>query len=132
MSDESLAIVHAIHEQLPRGESAANLGLLHPDIEYVNPEGAVEPGTRHGIAAYEDALRGMHEALDDVRIEVRRTVAVGDRVVVLAAFSARGRLSGVERKHEDGYVWTIRNGKAVRFEWFNDPAKALKVVGLEE
>ena len=83
--------------------------------------------TRQGFA-----LRGMHEALDDVRIEVRRTVAVGDRVVVLAAFSARGRLSGVERKHEDGYVWTIRDGKAVRFEWFNDPAKALKVVGLEE
>jgi ketosteroid isomerase-like protein len=132
MSHENLAIVRAIHEVLARGESPASLGLLHPNIEYVNPPGAVEPGTRRGIAAYEDVLRSMHESFEDVRIEVREIKDVGDQVVVLATFIARGRSSGAQRQHEDGYVWTVRDGKAVSFQWFNDPAKALRAVGLRE
>ena len=45
MTHQNVAVVGAIHEALARGESPATLGLLHPDIEYVNPPGAVEPGT---------------------------------------------------------------------------------------
>jgi hypothetical protein len=29
-------------------------------------------------------------------------------------------------------VWTMRDGKAIRFEWFNSPAKALEAAGLSE
>jgi len=122
-------IVRAIHEAFACGESPATLGL-HPDIEYVNPSDAVEPGIRRGIAAYEDAMRSINESFDDVRIELREIKDIGDRVVVLAAYTARGRRSGAQRQNEDGYVWTIRDGKAIRFEWFNDPAKALAAVGL--
>src|SRR5881227_2072279 len=132
MSQENVDVVRAIHEALARGESPATLGLLHPDIEYVNPPGAVEPGTRRGIAAYEDAMRSMHESFEDVRIEVHEIIDAGDQVVVLATFIARGRSSGAQRQHEDGYVWTVWDGKAVSFEWFNDPAKALEAVGLRE
>jgi ketosteroid isomerase-like protein len=132
MSHESLAIVRVIHDVLAGGESPATLGLLHPDIEYVNPPGAVETGTYRGIAAYEHALRSLHEAFEDVRIEVREMKDVGDQVVVLATFIARGASSGARREHDEGYVWTVRDGKAVRFQWFNDPAKALKAVGLSE
>ena len=125
-----MEIVRAIHEAFACGESPATLGLLHPDIEYVNPSDAVEPGIRRGIAAYEDAMRSINESFDDVRIELREIKDIGDRVVVLAAYTARGRRSGAQRQNEDGYVWTIRDGKAIRFEWFNDPAKALAAVGL--
>jgi ketosteroid isomerase-like protein len=131
MSRETLEIVRAIHELLARGESPATLDLLHPDIEYVNPAGAVEPGTRRGIAAYENALRSIHDSFDDVRIEVREIKDVGEQVVVLATYTARGRRSGAERHNEDAYVWTIRDGKATRFEWFNEPAKALEALGLD-
>jgi ketosteroid isomerase-like protein len=132
VSQENLTTVQAIHAALARGESPASLGLLHPDIEYVNAPGAVEPGTRRGVAAYEDAIRSVNEAFGDVRIEVREMRDVGDQVVVLATFIARGRSSGVQRESEDGYVWTVRNGLAVSFQWFNDPVKALEAVGLRE
>jgi ketosteroid isomerase-like protein len=132
MSQENLTIVQAIHAALARGESPARLGLLHPDIEYVNPPGAVEPGRRRGVAAYEEAIRSINEAFGDVRIEVKEMRDVGDQVVVLATYIARGRSSGVQRESEDGYVWTVRNGLAVSFQWFNDPVKALEAVGLRE
>jgi ketosteroid isomerase-like protein len=132
VSQENVKIVRAIHEALARGESPATLRLLHPDIEYINPPGAVEPGTRKGLAAYEDALRAINEAFEDIRIDVRELKDVGDQVVVFATYTARGRTSGVQRKNEDAYVWTVRDGRAVSFQWFSDPGDALKALGLEE
>jgi ketosteroid isomerase-like protein len=130
MSQEKVEIVRAIHQAWARGESPATLGLLDPDIEYVNPPGAVEPGTRRGIAAYEDAMRSMLEAFEDVRIEVREIIDAGDQVVVLATYTARGRSSGAERQNEDGYVWTVRDGKATSFAWFHSQGDALEAAGL--
>ena len=129
MSQENVEIVRAIHEALARGESPAALHLLHPDIEYVNPPGAVEPGTRRGIVAYEDALRSINEAFENIRIDVREIKDVGDQVVVFATYTARGRASGVQRENEDAYVWTVRDGRAVGFRWFREPAEALKAFG---
>src|SRR4051794_1558687 len=94
---ESLSIVRAIHEALARGESPADIELLDRDIEYVNPPGAVEPGTRAGIAAYEDALRSIEDAFEDVGIEIHDMKATGEQVVVLATYRARGRSSGAQR-----------------------------------
>ena len=130
MSRENVEIVRAIHEALARGESPATLRVLHPDIEYVNPPGAVEPGTRRGIAAYEDAVSAINHAFEDIRIEVREIKDFGDQVVVLATYTARGRTSGVQRENEDAYVWTVRDGRAVSFLWFSDPADALNAVRL--
>jgi ketosteroid isomerase-like protein len=132
MSQDNVETVRAIHQALARGESPATLGLLDPETEYVNPPRAVEPGTRRGIAAYEDAMRSMFEAFEDVRIEVREIIDAGDQVVVLATYTARGRSSGAERQNEDGYVWTVRDGRATSFEWFHEPGDALEAAGLRE
>jgi ketosteroid isomerase-like protein len=77
-------------------------------------------------------IRSINQAFGDVRIEVKEMRDVGDQVVVLANYIARGRSSGVQRESEDGYVWTVRHGLAVSFQWFNDPVKALEAVGLRE
>jgi ketosteroid isomerase-like protein len=31
-----------------------------------------------------------------------------------------------------GHVWTIRDGRAVRFRWFNDHSEAVQAAGLGE
>jgi hypothetical protein len=47
--------------------------------------------------------------------------------------TARGTsASGVEACWRQGYIWTVGDGKAVRFRWFNDPREALEAVGLPE
>jgi hypothetical protein len=30
-----------------------------------------------------------------------------------------------------GHVWALRDGKAIRFRWFNDQAEALKAAGVQ-
>ena len=63
-------------------------------------------------------------------MEPERFVDAGQDVVVIA--TVRGTsLSGVTAQWRQGYVWTIRAGKAIRFRWFNHPNEALEAVGRE-
>ena len=56
----------------------------------------------------------------------------GDDVVVLATITGTSRGAGVPIDREHGYVWTVRDAQAVRFQWFNSHAQALTRVGLAE
>jgi ketosteroid isomerase-like protein len=126
MSQENVEIVRAIYDAWREGSSAR--GFMDPQIEYVNPPDAVEPGTRRGA----DSFARIRDAYDDVRIEPEEFIDAGDDVVVLATVHAVGRSSGVPMEWRQGYIWTIRAGKAIRFRWFNKPAQALDAAGLSE
>jgi ketosteroid isomerase-like protein len=95
-------------------------------MEYVNPPYAVEAGTKRGRRS----LLGVTEVYPDFRVEPERFVDAGDEVVVIG--TARGTAaSGVEAQWRQGYVWTVKDGQAVRFRWFNDPDEALRAAGVE-
>jgi hypothetical protein len=38
----------------------------------------------------------------------------------------------VEQRQPQGYLWTLRGGMAVCFEWLNSHAEALEAVGMRE
>jgi ketosteroid isomerase-like protein len=71
-------------------------------------------------------------AWDDWRWEPEEFIDVGDRVVAVLRVHAKGRGSGVDVERVDGAVWTLRNGKAVRLDYYGSKAEALKAVGLAE
>jgi uncharacterized protein len=125
MSQEDVEVVRAIYEALAAKGWPPD--LIAADIEYVNPPYAVEGGTRRGV----DALAGVFEVYPDFRVEVERYVDAGENVVVIGIARGTGA-SGVKIQWRQGYVWTIRDGKAIRFRWFNDPREALQAAGLQE
>ena len=125
MSQENVDVVRAIYEAWNAGSFARH--LIEPDMEYVNPSYAVEPGTSRDRRK----LAKIRDVYPNFRVEPERYVDAGEDVVVIGV--ARGTsTSGVEAHWRQGYVWTIRDGKAVRFRWFNDPREALEAVGLSE
>jgi ketosteroid isomerase-like protein len=127
MSEQNLELVRRIYDVWSREESARE--LIAEDVEYVNPSYAVEPGTRRGRKSF-GAVRDIYE---DFKIRVERFVDTdGDDVVVLARYTGSGRGSGVELEGEHGYVWTVRDGQAVRFQWFQSHREALEAAGLSE
>jgi ketosteroid isomerase-like protein len=132
MSEENVEVVRHIYSSWAPGSSPAESNLLHPDIEWVNPSDALEPGTRTGIEAFTSITEGLDDTIRDFRMEVERCIDAGDRVVVIATMRGYGSTSGIEIKRRHGSVWTIRDGKAVRFQWFYEPAEALEAVGLSE
>ena len=127
MSGENVELIRRIYDIWAREESARD--LIADDVEYVNPSYAVEPGTRRGRKSF-SVVRDTYE---DFNVHVERIVDAGhDDVVVLARYTASGRGSGVPLEGEHGYVWTVRDGQAVRFQWFQSHREALEAAGLSE
>ena len=124
MSQENVELVRRIYDAWDREESAR--AFIAEDLEYVNPSYAVEPGTRRGRRSLA-LVRGTYE---DFEITVDRIVDAGDETVVLARFTGSGSVSGVPVSGEQGYVWTVRDGLAVRFQWFHTHREALEAAGL--
>ena len=125
MSEQNVDLVRRINDIWAREESARD--LIAEDVEYVNPSYAVEPGIRRGRRSF-SVVRDTYE---DFHVRVERFVdAGGDDVVVLARYTASGRGSGVPLEGEHGYVWTVRDGQAVRFRWFQSHREALEAAGL--
>jgi ketosteroid isomerase-like protein len=125
MSEENVELVRRMYALWDAGESAA--GLIDPEMEYVNPSYAVESGVKHDRRT----LMAIREIYPDFRFEPERYRDAGEDVVVIGI--ARGTAaSGVKAQWRMGYVWTVRDGRVVRFRWFSDPAEAFQAVGLED
>ena len=51
--------------------------------------------------------------------------------MVLGRYTASGEASGIPLEGEHGYVWTIRDGLAVRFQWYQAHREALEAAGCD-
>jgi len=125
VSEQNVDVVRRIYDAWRLEESARD--LIAPDVEYVNPTYAVEPGTRRGRKSF--AI--VRDTYTEFQLEIDRIIDAGDEdVVVLARYTGVGRTSGVQVTGEQGYVWTIRDGVAVRFRWFQSHGEALEAAGV--
>ena len=129
MSEENVAAVRSFYEAWSRGEFPGPVELIDPEIEYVNPASAVEAGTRRGIDAFGDAVRRVFETWDPWEMNPDSLRAVDDQVVVELSYRARGSGSGIEVRGRFSALWTLREGRVTRFEWFPAPADAGKAAG---
>jgi ketosteroid isomerase-like protein len=133
MSQENVEIVRRIYEEgLIDRDQAAVLELATPDIEYVNPPEAIEPGIRRGPVEVAKAMRSFAEFFDSSRHELHELFDRGDAVVAAVSCYTRGRGSDREIVHEEAHTWTLRDGRIARFEWGRDLGAALEAAGLRE
>jgi ketosteroid isomerase-like protein len=129
MPQDSVEVVRSVYDAWARGEFPGPERLLHPEIEYVNPPGAVEPGTRHGLAAFARAVEKVFEGWETWDMEPERFEVVGGQVAVVVRYRARGRTSGVEVEGRESALWTVRDGRVVRYAWFHEPGDAFAAAG---
>jgi ketosteroid isomerase-like protein len=125
VSSRNVELVKRIYDAWGREESARD--FIAEDVEYVNPSYAVESGVRRGRRSF--AI--VRDTYRDFKPRPVRFIDAGDDdVVVLAYYEASVPGSGVPLSGEHGYVWTIREEKAVRFRWFQSHREALEAAGL--
>jgi len=102
---------------------------MDPEIEWVNPPDAVEPGTRRGREGFEGAESAVGRAYSQIEFRPERQTEAGDTVCVVGEMLYRGRGSGVEVREQLGMMFTIRAGKVIRFEWSRQPKDLLERLG---
>ena len=131
MSQENVDVVRALYETWngPRGEEGV-IAFLSDDFEFVNPDYAVEPGTRHGHAGWSHAMKSLQAAFHHHGHEIGETRDLGDRVLCFTTFVARTSADSPEFRQDESHLWTLRAGKVIRLQWFHDRREALEAAGL--
>jgi ketosteroid isomerase-like protein len=85
-----------------------------------------------GLAGVDDWLSDFGAAWQRYEMHVERLIDAGERVVSLVRIRAVGAGSGVAVERGDGIVWTFRNGKLARLDYFNGQDQALEAAGLRD
>jgi ketosteroid isomerase-like protein len=127
MSDENVELFRRLRSRLSE-HHALDRELLADDAEWVNPHDAVEPGTRRGADGFLQAIASVFEGWEESVFDIDRVIATGDDVVALGTLRTRGR-TGLEASGAHGEIWTFRNGRVTRMQWFQTHAETLATAG---
>lgn len=133
MASANLDLVRSIYAAWERGDYSS-AQWAHPDIDFEIADGP-SPGSWTGLAGLAEGWRGFLKTWEDFRSEAvdEYLELDAERVLVLAAFSARGKTSGLElgrmRTH-GASLFHLRGGKVTRLVLYFDGERALADVGL--
>jgi uncharacterized protein len=133
MSRKNVELVTRALEGAP-DDPEAFFAVFDRDVDWDTSGGAL-PDTKthyHGIQGVRDFFRRWIGPFDDFGYEVEEVVDAGDSVVLLLHQWGSGKGSGITVDSRFWQVWTLRNGKVVRFQHFPEKARALEAAGVRE
>ena len=96
-----------------RGDVEAMGDLTHPDAEFVNPEYAIESGTRHGRDEIGRAVRRLLEFFDAVEVESMDRTPDGRILVAVARAHATVSPAAAGSSARTATIFTVREGLLV-------------------
>ena len=103
---------------------------LADDAEWINPDDAVEPGSRRGAESFLQAIASVFEGWEESVFDIERVLESGDDVIALGDLRTRGR-TGLKASSPHGEIWSFRDGKVTRMEWFRTHAETLAAANVE-
>jgi ketosteroid isomerase-like protein len=132
VSQTDIETLRAGYEAMSRGDREAVFAAAHPDIELKTADRVTTPGTYRGVEAIGKFFDDLFEPFEEVVAEPEKFVEHGDRIAVLVRVRLRPSGSSAFVENRIGHLWTMRDGKAIRFEIFPEREKALEAIGLSE
>jgi ketosteroid isomerase-like protein len=133
MSRENVEILRQALDAFNRRDEAAWLAALHPDAENVPPSEWPENAPIRGARAIWDFSVEAAKAWEEGSFEWAQLIDAGpDKIVARQRREMRGKASGASVAWSYWIVFTFRDGKVVRLEWFADHAEALEAARLSE
>jgi ketosteroid isomerase-like protein len=140
MSEENVEIVSDLLDAFTRRDHERAFAVYDPDIEWdasrlaeAIPDAA---GIYHGHEGVRTYWRRWLQAWTDLEFEVEDVLDGGDEVVALIRNQRQfGRHSGIATEFpvpRYALVFTIRDGKVIRWRAFPDQREALEAAGLSE
>ncbi len=116
-----------------RGDIPAVLDALADDIEWVVPGPSDLPGagTHSGKQAVHAWFGTLAENLEFQVFEPQEFIVQGDKVVSLVYAEATARRNGRKIVNHEAHVWTFRDGKVVRIQFYRDTAAIVAAYRVE-
>ena len=132
MSEENVEIVRQLFARWERGDWAYGGEFFDEGCEVFLSASAFPDADTYtaGPDAFSAWMRWL-EAFETFATGLEQVIDAGERVVGLAWLRGRGRVSGADVNARVGTVFTIRDGRIVRYE-LTDRREALEAAGLSE
>lgn len=104
------------------------LGLYADDIEWNVPEmeNVRLGGKRSGLESVKEFFSTVTNDYEILQLEPQGYIAQGDNVVTWGHYSWRVKATGKEFNSDWAHVYTVRNGKIVKFQEYLDTAAEIK------
>ena len=132
MSEENVESVRRAWEAYLRGDMDALVALWDPEVVWDLQHFRNWPeSSYHGVDGVRRFLTEWLEVWGEYEVDVEETLAAPDgRVVSLITHRAKGSHSGIPMVLPMALIATLRNGKIIRFDAYEDRAEALEATGL--
>ena len=123
---ENTKLVRQVYENFKSGDIKALLNLLAENIEWQLPEIENVPfsGTRRGQDQMGQFFASLVDTQEVQHFDPREFIAQGDKVVALGHYAWRVKSTGSEYGGDFAHVFTVHDGKVVRFHEYMDTAAA--------
>src|SRR5712691_9465556 len=119
MSQKTVEVVRAIYEAFARGDIQSVLSLLDPQIEWNEAENFIY-ADRNPYIVHNALLEGVFMRLgsewEGFSATANEILDSGDKVVVLGYYTGRYKNTGREVRAQFAHIWSLNNGKAIRFQ----------------
>ena len=129
--DAKRALIDRVFEAFARGDLAAALPILDPDVVLLIDESIPDGGRYIGLEGVRDYVTSFLEPWEHLTIAAQSVDEVGDTLLVECAQRGTGRESQVPADLVYFQLWTFRGDKVVRLEIVRDEARARAMVGAE-
>jgi ketosteroid isomerase-like protein len=133
MAQQNVEIARGVHEAFNSRDVPALLGLLDPEVEWIPILAVLEGRVYRGHAGVRRWIKDLDTDWDYFETCPEEFRDLGERVLVLGHWRARGRASGVQLENQPGsWLLDLKGGKVTRQETYTDRTEALEAAGLEE
>ena len=127
MEAQNTRVVKEAYAAFQRGDIPAVLAALDDDIQWqavIGTEGIVPTaGLRRGRAGVAQFFQQLADNVTFDAFEPREFIAQGDQVAVIGRYKGNAKTTGKTWDVEWVMVFTLRNGKVVRFREYSDSLK---------
>jgi ketosteroid isomerase-like protein len=125
VSEANVNLVKGAYQSFQQGDMAGLLATMTPNVDWElvgNEAHFPSAGPRRGHERVRDFFRTVAETLDFHEFSPREFYDCGDKVFVLGHYDATIKKTGRRAASDWVHVFTVANGKVVRFREFTDTA----------
>jgi hypothetical protein len=132
MSQENVAIIRGMYEGFGRGDIAAVLSSLSPDVEWREAENFIYADRSPYIgpdAVLEGVFKRLATEWEGFAVEPAELLDAGETVVAYGYYTGKYRKTGEAVRAQFAHLFTLENGKLVKFQQYTDTAQFARAVG---
>jgi len=118
----NIETIRATYAAFNRGDIAGVLDHMDESIVFTTPGSEAVPmaGTRRGLEEVRRFFEDLNRRMEFTVFEIGELLAQGNRVVALVHYEGRDKNTGRGFAADSAMLWTLGNGKALRFQEYTD------------